>query len=144
VGLEADIRTALLAMNAVTAIVGTGDSARIYPDVFDENCTTLPAILVEVDSEDPQNDIDGRGGLRIGLATLTCRATTRQGSRALAEAVLGNGANPHAGLRCYAGSGWDIDTTNSLVTAAVPKGMGTQTYYWDTVIEFGTSATETT
>jgi hypothetical protein len=142
-GLVENIRTALLSFNAVTALVGTGSSARIYPDAFDEQAT-LPAILVEIDDEEPQNSLDGRGGLRIGTATITCRAATRQGAEALALAVLGNGANPQTGLRTYVGSGWDVDTVNSIATAASPKGYGTQKQYWDTVIELGTSATEVT
>ena len=143
-GLAEDIRSALLTFDAVTALVGTGSSSRIYPDAFDENEVTMPAILVEVDSDDPQNDLSGRGGLRIGMVTITCRAATRQGSVALADAVLGNGMNPQTGLRAYAGSGWDADTVNSIVTTRVPKGMGTQKAYWDTVIELGASATEMT
>ena len=143
-GLAEDIRSALLTFGAVTALVGTGSSSRIYPDAFDENEVTMPAILVEVDSDDPQNDLSGRGGLRIGMVTITCRAATRQGSVALADAVLGNGMNPQTGLRAYAGSSWDVDTVNSIVTTRVPKGMGTQKAYWDTVIELGASATEMT
>lgn len=141
--LTDSIRTALRSFDAVTALVGTGASSRIYPDEFDE-AATLPAILIEIDSEEPQNTLDGRGGLRIGTVTLTCRATTRAASVALADAVLGNGANPQTGMRAYAGSGWDIDTVNSVVTVRQPKGFGMQSGYWDTVIELGTSATETT
>jgi len=138
-----NVRTALLTLDAVTAFVGTGSSSRIYPDAFDEQAT-LPAILVEVDEEEPENSLDGRGGLREGIVTITCRAATRQGAEALALAVLGNGTNPQTGLRAYTGSGWDVETINSITTTRTPRDDGSQRAYWDTLIELGVSATEVT
>ncbi len=141
-GVEADIRTALLAMSAVTGLVGASSLARIRPDRLHED-DTLPAVIVEVDSEVPQNDISGVGGLRISSVNLICRATTRAGSRALAEAVRTNGTNPGTGLAGYAGASLDA-VLETMTTAYVPKDDGSDQGWYDTNMDFTVIQTETT
>ncbi len=141
-GLEADIRTALLTMDAVTALVGAGSLARIRPDRLHED-DTFPAIIVEVDRETPQNDISGVGGLRISSVNLICRATTRAGSRALAEAVRVNGTNPGTGLAGYTSATLDA-VLESMTTGFVPKDDGSDQGWYDTNMDFTTIQTETT
>lgn len=144
-GLEEDIRTALVAMPAVTAIVGSGANARIRPDRFHEEDGTLPAILVEVDHEDPLTDLTGRGGRRQGVVTITCRASTRAAARALAEAVRNNGTSPGTGLDGYGGSETAFDSwCVGQTTAFVPKSDGSDHGYYDNILTYETTARETT
>lgn len=141
--LHAAIRTALLSMNAVTALAGSGAAARIRPDQFakTDGSATTPAILVEIDDEESQTDLDGRGGLVIADVTLTCRAHTKAAAYALKEAVRVNGTNPGTGLAGYSGAfdAWLEDTAY----AAVPKGDASDDHWHDAVMSFRLVATET-
>lgn len=108
--LEGDIRTALLAMDAVTALVGTSHSARIRPYKLDEgDDNTEEHIVIEVDSDDHLNDLTGRGGMVISDVNISCRAMTDEDARALAAAVRVNGTEPGTGLAGYGGSGTAFD-----------------------------------
>lgn len=140
--LESDLIAALRAMSAVTALVGSSAAARIEPDVWGEN-VTYPAILIEVDGETPANSLDGKGGLVFAEVTVTCRATTRIASRALAEAVRVNGTNPGTGLAGYVGSAFHA-WLDDAVTATVPYGEGSDQHYYDTVQTYTVAYTETT
>lgn len=107
--LEGDIRTALLSMSAVTALVGTGSSARIRPYMLDDrDDKTEEHIIVEVDTQRPQNDITGTGGLTYADVNISCRAITPTQARALAVAVKRNGTDPGTGLAGYGGSATDF------------------------------------
>ena len=109
--LEGDIRTALLAMNAVTAIVGPGNTARIRPyQLDDRDDKTDEHIIVEVDFREPKNDITGIGGLTFADVNISCRAMTPTLANALADAVKRNGTNPGTGLAGYGGSGTAFDS----------------------------------
>lgn len=108
--LDGDIRTALLAMSAVTDLVGTGDSARIRPFMLDDrDDKTEEHIIIEVDTQRPQNDITGIGGLTYADVNISCRAMTPTLARALAVAVKRNGTSPGTGLAGYGGSGTSFD-----------------------------------
>ena len=103
--LEGDIRTALLAMDAVTALVGTSHSARIRPYMLDDrDDKTEEHIIVEVDEQRPQNTIEGTGGLTYADVNISCRAMTPTQARALAVAVKRNGTTPGTGLAGYGSS----------------------------------------
>lgn len=103
--VEADLRTYLLTLGTVTALVGTGASARIRPDRLQQSDDEKqPAIIIEVDDEVPLNTLDGKGGRRYADVTLRCRARQKQQSRALSEAVRLNGTDPGTGLAGYSGT----------------------------------------
>jgi hypothetical protein len=98
-------------MSAVTALVGTGDAARIRPYQLDDRDNKLEEhIIVEVDVEEPQNDITGIGGLTFADVNISCRAITLAEAKALAVAVKRNGTNPGTGLAGYGGSGTAFDS----------------------------------
>lgn len=121
-----DIRDALLALPAVTAIVGSGATARVWSDW--QRTYTAPCIIVELDKEEEQNDLTGRaGGLIVADVTLTCRAATSDVSDTLRDAV-------RAGLSGYSGAFDAIldDTQN----AAVPKDDGSDLHWYDNVMSF--------
>lgn len=106
--LDGDIRTALLAMSAVTDLVGTGDSARIRPFMLDDRDDKAEEhIIIDVDTQRPQNDLDGVGGLTYADVNISCRAMTPTLARALAVAVKRNGTSPGTGLAGYSGAAFD-------------------------------------
>lgn len=139
--IESDIRAALLTMDAVTALVGSGASARIYPDSWPETAT-WPAVLIELDIEEPANTLDGKGGLVFADVTITSRATTRLGSRALAEAIRVNGTNPGTGLAGYSGEFKSV--LDATETADVPYEEASDQYHYDTLQTYFVSWPETT
>mgnify|MGYP002631519982 CR=1 len=92
----------LKTLTAVTAIVGTGDDARIRPDRL-EDSDTRPCIVIEVEDEDPANDLTGTGGLVFTDVSIYSIARTKAAARALAEAIRLNGTDPGTGLAgCHA------------------------------------------
>jgi hypothetical protein len=127
-----DIRTALLAMDAVTALVGTGDDARFRPDrVDDRDDKAQPHIVIDIDRATPQNSIDGLGGLTYAEVNISCRAATRTKADALALAVKRNGTSPGTGLAGYGGSGTAFHAVlEDEVNSEVPREDGSQrTWY---------------
>lgn len=80
------LRTYLISKAAVTAIVGAGDAARIYPDVLPQGAT-LPAIAYEVISQDSEEHLEGISGLAHSRVRVECYAATRMAADALAELV---------------------------------------------------------
>lgn len=97
--IEEDIRTHLLTLSAVTALVGTGATARIRPNKLEQDDNgAIEHIIIEVDDETPANSLDGLGGLIYSDVTLRCQAPTLKRARALAEAVRTNNTNPGTGL----------------------------------------------
>ncbi len=103
--VEADLRTLLLTLSAVTTLVGTGDDARIRPDkLAQDDDDTKQAIIVEVDDERPQTDLTGTSLRRYADVTLRCQARTKAQARAVAVAVKLNGTDPGTGLAGYSGT----------------------------------------
>lgn len=104
--IEGDIRTALLNMSAVTALVGTGDSARIrsyrLASIDDRECEH---IIIDVDSQPRENCLNGEGAFVNASVNVSCRAMTPAKARALATAAKTNGTMPGSGLAWYGGSG---------------------------------------
>ena len=71
---------------AVTAIVGTGGAARIYPDVLPEE-SVLPAITFERTTSDPQYGLDGTVHVTRATMAVVSWATTRVAAEALADQI---------------------------------------------------------
>lgn len=144
--IEGDVRTALLAMSAVTAYTGTGDSARIRPDKLQESDDhDEEHVIVEVDSEDKKNCLDGVGGLVYAQVNISCRAKTKALARALASAVRINGTNPGTGLAGYGGSGTTFDAVLEDETPSVIMQDDGSDLAWYTVEQsYVMSFTETT
>lgn len=140
--LEGDIRTALLAMNSVTALVGTGDSARIRPYRLQQSDdSTSEHIIVEVDTRRPQNDLLGKGGLTYADVVISCRAQTRTLANALKEAVKFNGANPGTGLAGYGSSSFHAVLMSEVATR-VPYDDGSDNFWHSVELDFTMSYTE--
>lgn len=126
--IESALRTALIGMSAVTDIVGN----RVWDEWF--RSETLPAIVFEFDNEFQENDITGHGGHIFADVNVICRAETRKEARQLSEAVRTNGTSPGTGLAGYSNvfDAWLEDRQN----AAVPKGDGGNSYWYDVNMSF--------
>lgn len=105
--IEENLGRLLLTFSGVTALTGTGDAARIRPDRLHQD-ETIPAkkgaVIIEVDNEDPQNDLSGTGGLVYANVNLVCRAHEKAIARTLAEAIRTNDTDPGTGLAGYSGT----------------------------------------
>ena len=102
--IEGDVRTALAAMAAVADYNGSAAADEMvirYGYLEEDDEPTDPHIVIDIDTDTPQNDLDGTGGLRYADLTLTCRAMTMAHSKALAEAVRTNGTDPGTGMAGY-------------------------------------------
>ena len=143
--IDEKIRTALLAMASVTARTGTGSAARIRTDNLeprDQVTATQDAIIIQVDSETPLNDLSGKGGRRMSSVVLVCRGVSRNRARALAEAVRVNGTNPGTGLAGYSGTfdAWLED----IVASKTPREDGSKNFWYDVNLDFQMTEEETT
>lgn len=135
--IEKKLRTALLAMSAVTDLV----VARVWDEWF--RTETVPAIVYEFGDEDIENDLSGKGDCVIADVLITCRANTREASRALADAVRLNGTSPSTGLAGYTSTGFD-SWLESQGSEAVQRGEGSNAYWYDTTMNFVLKWTEGT
>jgi hypothetical protein len=126
----ATVRTALLAVSPVTAIVGSGTSARIWGDW--QRSETVPCIIIEVDAEDESPCLVGQEDLVTGSVVITCRADTGAAAHTLQEAV-------RAGLD---DSGLLI-SLESTARSATPKAEGSTEHWYDEVMDYTIQWTET-
>lgn len=146
--IEADLRTALLSMSAVTALVGTSYSARIRPyRLQQDDAGSSEHIIIEVDSVDHANTLDGLGGRIFADVTLRCIGPTLARANALAEAVRVNGTNPGTGLAGYSGTvnGHQFDAV--LMDEAVnfvPSDDGRDDGYYSVLAGYNVTVSETT
>lgn len=84
------IRTWLIAQSGVSALIGSGSSARCYPDVLVQGAS-LPAICYYTVSSMPEHLLQGLAGLYHDRIRFDCYALTRLGSIALAQACIDAG-----------------------------------------------------
>jgi len=134
--LEGDIRTALLAMDAVTALTGSAArSARIRSYVLETiDDRTEEHIIIEVDGKPRDNMLGGDGALVLADVNLSCRALTRTKANALAEAVKINGTDPGTGFAWYGGSGTAFHCwLDSEVPSRIGWQDGSKERVWHTV-----------
>ncbi len=146
--VEDDLRTFLLTLGTVTSKVGTGDDARIRPDVlWEDDDDTQEAIVIEIDNEDPTNCLNGKGGRRYADVTLRCRARTKAKARALSKAVRVNGTNPGTGMagmtQTINGTVYDAVLEDEQ-TIATPVSEGSDQYFWDVFSNYKVTWMETT
>ena len=136
--IEEDIRTALLAMTAVSEFNGSGSGDVIvirYGYLEEDDDTDDSHIVIDIDSDTPQNTLDGLGGLRFADISLSCRARTMANSKALAEAVRLNGTTPGTGLAGYGGSGTSFDSWLQEETRATEPFDDNSGRWWHVVIQ---------
>lgn len=147
--VEVNLRTLLLTFSGVTALTGTGDSARIRPDRLHQR-DTIPAtgggVIIEVDNEVPQNDIDGKGGLVYADVNIICRAREKAIARTLAEAIRTNDTDPGTGLAGYSDTpvgGSQIDAVlEDVQTNFIPEAEGSDKGWYDVYNNYTVSFAE--
>jgi hypothetical protein len=139
--IEATLRTFLKTLGTVTAIVGAGNAARIRPDRLGES-DTLPAIIIEVDGEDPENSLDGRGGLVYANVNIQCRAFEKEDARALAEAVRINGTDPGTGMAGTHQTGFDAVLESTSAALFIPEDAASMKGYFNIDCLYVVSFTE--
>lgn len=83
---EVQTKTVLLAASAVTSLVGTGDNARVYPDVIAAEAA-LPAIMYQRSETEKFGTLDESVSCKRVSIDITCVADTREGAEALGDAV---------------------------------------------------------
>lgn len=121
------IRAKLLTLGAVTAITST-----IRPDELMQG-DRLPAIIISVDEEEPQNDLDGHGGLVDATVTISAIDSNPTRARLLAEAIRINGTNPGTGLAGFSGTAGSLEIDailNRKSSGFVPLGDGSEDGYF--------------
>ncbi len=95
--VNVSLRTWLIAQSGVNALIGSGSSARCYPDVLDQ-AATLPAILYYTVSSTHDHLLKGLAGLVHDRVRFECYAMTRSGANALAQACISAGLIDLRGL----------------------------------------------
>ena len=84
--MYADLLTYLKTQSSVTAIVGSGTAARIYPDAIKEG-VSRPLVYYEKTSGGPITGICGRLGISREVFEVTSVASTRAAADALDAAI---------------------------------------------------------
>lgn len=102
--LHIGLKGLLLTKSAVTALVGT----RLRFDQLSEK-DILPALVIDVQSEENESDLSGAGGLITAVVELRAIAATKKTAADIAEAIRTNGTDPGTGLQGYTGPAVDAD-----------------------------------
>ena len=85
--IDQDLVDLLEASAGVTAIVGSGTAARIFPMLVPQGFENYPAITYQVISENREPELTKQNGLHQVRVQVNCWALTYAGARALKEAV---------------------------------------------------------
>ena len=120
-----NIRSAILSLPAVTAIVGEKTKARIWNSW--QRTYATPCVIIEIDTEEEQNYLDtGKGDGIIAAVTLTCRADTHDVSDALQTALRHGMAGYH---------GYFDLVINSTAHSEAEPGDGSTSHWYDHVLD---------
>lgn len=132
---------------AITSIIGSGTSAKFYPDELPQNCG-LPACAYSVITTRNEHHIStggtadwGRCGFATSRVEIECYASTRSGSQSLADTIMDYVAGPTARLRgVYGGVNiYDCTVATGPRTYTEPATDGGDDRRYVTVIEFSVS-----
>ena len=90
----------LLARSAVTSLIGSGDSARLWPDALPQEVSMQdgPALTYEIIDSIEQHLISDRSGFVQSRVQISAFAATRKAANALARAVKNCGLLAFKGL----------------------------------------------
>lgn len=124
--LYTGIRSLLVSSSGSTvALIGGSSAPRCYRAW--QRTYTAPAIIIQVDTLDLQNDLSGHSGLTLGEVVVTCRGVTGPDVDALKTAAK----NVLAG---YSGTfnGKQLDLVlDSIVSSTTPKQDGSDAHWYD-------------
>lgn len=129
--LHIGLKGLLLTWSAVTDLVGT----RIRFDQLSEK-DILPALVIDVQSEENESDLSGAGGLVTASVELRAVASTKKAAADILEAVRTRGTDPGTGLQGYTGPAVDADIRAAWMDSreyeAVEAGDG-KDFLWQVV-----------
>jgi hypothetical protein len=145
----ASLRTYLLnnTGTAITGLIGSGTSARFYPDELPQNCV-IPACTYTTISTRNEHSIStggtgdwGRSGFASARIEIECFADTRTGSLNLADTIMDYVCGPTQRLRgVYGGCNiLDCMIATGPRTYTEPDTAGGDDRRYVTVIEFSVS-----
>ena len=120
------LKTACTNQTSIMSIVATNASLPTSARIWQEwpRTYTVPALIMECDSEDMQNDLSGHSDLTLADLTITCRADSHAASHALWVA-----------LQTLAGQSSPFHLTIEDVThAPTAKEDGSSAHWYDHVI----------
>jgi hypothetical protein len=134
VSFKTDLRTAILNIPAVVAIVGEGTIGHVWDGW--PRTTACPCIVMELDDEEEQNYLDtGKGTGQVGSLVLTCRAETPEQADSLRTAL-------RSGLVGLHSTTFDL-VINSIAESQVEKQDSSVGHYYDRVFDCTAIWTET-
>jgi len=129
--LYTNIRNLLIADATVQTLVGVGGLARVYRS-WQRNYTT-PAIIIQDDSDELNNDLSGHSGFTVSDVAVTCRSDSSVGVDTLRAAVVPL-------LAGYTGA-FDV-VIDSIVSSVSPQNIGGDTHWFDWTIQMSTLVSE--
>ena len=116
------LRSLLLTLSPVTALVGSGANARIWNEWA--RTSGLPCIILDIDIEHLQNDLAGRSTGTVAEITITCRGGTHEQSDAVSDAV-----------KAIAGHDGEFSLVfDDIVHASTPRDDGTSGRWYDHIM----------
>jgi hypothetical protein len=120
------LKSAICTIGPVMELVATdpadANTARVWSDW--QRAYTTPCIVMDIDREEPQNDIAAYSNLSIDQITLTCRADTHSESDALYEAI-----KPLAGMSTPFHLIFD-----EVIHATTEKADGSTGHWYDHIV----------
>lgn len=133
-------RTYLLAQSAITNLIGSGASARFYPDELPQGCT-MPACTyskISVRHEHVIGSDWGRSGFAACRLEIECYALTRSQSSDIADTIMDYVCGPLGRLRGVYGNinFLDVMVGDGARTYADSPTDGSDDRRYVTVIEF--------
>lgn len=133
------VRTYLLAQASVSALISSGTTARLYPEVLPQN-PTLPAATYETISDLPDHCIGtdwGRCGFSQARIAFDCYGQTKASSSNLARTIMSVVSGPTARLRgVYGGVNFlDVMIDQGSRTEQDPPNDGSDERRYLTTVE---------
>lgn len=90
------LKTWMAGQSAVTALIGTGDNLRFWPQEIPQHASAFPRILYTIDRDVPLPTLGGPSKTRIATVTLDLQEEDGDysGLQTLAEAIVGKPSAP--------------------------------------------------
>lgn len=84
--VESSLFTRLSAFAGLTALIGSGSSCRLYPDLAAQGAT-LPFVVMQTTNETQPNVMDGLPSIAETDISFECHASTAEGADAVADQI---------------------------------------------------------
>lgn len=133
-------RSYILSQSAITSLIGSGATARMYPDDMPQDCQ-LPACTYSKISVRHEHTIGqnwGRSGFAACRLEIECYAVSRSQSSDIVDTIMDYVCGPTGRLRgVYGGVNFlDVMVGDGARTYAVAPTDGSDERWYVTVVEF--------